>query len=68
MLALCGTITSKDARREGMKLLIPVLSVCALDVAASAYGRDFLSSCEEGLGLVDAFCNALTEAPAGPEW
>lgn len=66
MLALCGTITSNDGRRDGIKLFIPLL--CTLDVAASAYGRDFLSSCEEGLGLVDAFCNALTEAPAGPEW
>ena len=38
------------------------------DVAASAYGRDFLSSCEEGLALVDVFCATLAEAPTGAEW
>jgi hypothetical protein len=47
-----------------------VLALCGTvtNVAASAYGRDFLSSSKEGLALVDVFCTALTEAPVAPEW
>ena len=38
------------------------------DVAASAYGRDFLSTNEHGLGLLDILCSALSEAPTGTNW
>ena len=54
-----------------MYLLLSAACVCVClhaDVAASAYGRDFLSSCEEGLALVDVFCATLAEAPTGAEW
>lgn len=41
--------------------LLPFLQ-CA-DIAASAYGRDFLTSRQDGLQLVDVFCTSLTEIP-----
>ena len=45
-----------------------IVCVCVLDVAASAYGRNFLSTHEEGQALIDVFCSALAEAPTGIEW
>ncbi|CAI8056247.1 Heat shock factor 2-binding protein [Geodia barretti] len=46
-----------------------VLALCGTitNVAASAYGRNFLSTNEEGQALIDVLCTALAEAPTGAE-
>ncbi len=45
-----------------------MLSSCPPDVAASAYGRDFLSSGEDGQALIDTLCSVISEAPTGTDW
>lgn len=46
-----------------------VLALCGTitNIAASAYGRDFLSTREEGRALIDVLCTSLAEAPTGSE-
>ena len=39
-----------------------------LDIAASAYGRDFLSSSSEGQSLVSAMCAVLRSLPSQQQW
>ena len=38
------------------------------DMAASAYGRDYLAKKPEGQSLIDLYCTTLSEAPTGPAW
>ena len=38
------------------------------DVAASAYGRDYLAKKSEGQSLINLYCTTLSEAPMGPAW
>lgn len=46
-----------------------VLALCGIitNIAASAYGRDFLASSGDGQALVDVLCGVLAEAPPGAE-
>ena len=46
-------------------VLFPLLYCCiqSTDIAASAYGRNFLTSRQDGLQLVDVFCTSLSEIP-----
>ena len=39
-----------------------------VDIGASAFGRDYLSSCEAGHALIDVFCSVLAETPISAQW
>ncbi len=78
VLSLCGTITSMNSCMiKVIPFSLSVLirgNVCrtifftsSLDIAASTYGRDFLSHSEDGKGLMDIFCSVLVSAPMGPQ-
>ncbi|XP_065914564.1 heat shock factor 2-binding protein-like isoform X1 [Dysidea avara] len=45
-----------------------ILSLCGTvtNMAASAYGRDYLAKKPEGQSLIDLYCTTLSEAPTGP--
>lgn len=39
-----------------------------IDIAASAYGREYLSSCAEGKEFIKNMCSVLATAPLSEEW
>lgn len=39
-----------------------------IDIAASAYGREYLSSCVEGKEYIKNMCSVLATAPLSEEW
>ena len=74
VLSLCGTVTSEGGRegqrkegRGGRKA--PMYHSTSLtDVAASAYGRDFLSTHPEGKALLETLSSVLSSSPLSPHW
>ena len=38
------------------------------DIAASAYGRDYLAGCESGRVMIDMLCSVLANAPNTQSW
>ena len=39
-----------------------------LDIAASAFGRDYLATSDEGKVLLETLCNVLASNPLVPQW
>lgn len=38
------------------------------DIAASAYGRDYLANKSEGQTLINLYCKTISETPMEPSW
>ena len=69
VLALCGTITSKQPIKPLMNRITPIpIPVLFIDIGASGFGREYLSSHATGHTLIDVFCSILSETPISSQW
>lgn len=82
VLALCGIITSKQrgtivhtaclhlpkVQYKHLGLVVTRNYSIPIDIGASAFGRDYLSTNEAGHALIDVFCSILAETPISAQW
>ena len=45
-----------------------IMILMMADIAASAYGRDYLAKKSEGQTLINLYCKTLSETPMEPSW